>query len=97
MQLGDLANGVIRQLGFEDLSFELVMVGRLFDGGQLLIKPFRDIIHGLAPQAHLVRLNTPPVVGGVLLGMEQAGIKIIAVRQKLVTSSHTLFEPNPNL
>ena len=55
-RVGDLTNGVIRQLGFEDESFEVVMVGKLFDGGQLLIEPFRNTIQAVAPQAQLVRL-----------------------------------------
>jgi N-acetylglucosamine kinase-like BadF-type ATPase len=86
IELGDLTNGVIRQLGFEDLPFEVVLVGRLFDGGQLLIDPFRDTVHTLAPKAQLVRLNTPPVVGGVLLGMEKAGVEIGTVRKNLIAS-----------
>lgn len=90
MELGSLANGVIHQLGFEDLSFEVVMVGRLFDGGQLLIEPFRSTVHTLAPKAQLVRLDIPPVVGAVLLGMELAGMNTHAVRQNLIDSVHSL-------
>lgn len=90
-ELGGLANGVIRQLRFEELSFEVVMVGRLFDGGQLLIDPFRNTIHTLAPKAQLVKLNTPPVVGGVLLGMEKVGVEIDAVRKNLIASGRSLL------
>lgn len=90
-KLGGLANGVIRQLRFEELSFEVVMVGRLFDGGQLLIEPFRSTVHAVAPKAQLVRLNVPPVVGGVLLGMEQAGVEINAVRQNLIASANSFL------
>jgi N-acetylglucosamine kinase-like BadF-type ATPase len=92
MELGSLANGVIRQLRFEDLSFEVVMVGRLFDGGQLLIEPFRRTIHTLAPKAQLVRLDTPPAVGAVLLGMEQAGMNTNAVRQNMIVSMNSLLK-----
>jgi N-acetylglucosamine kinase-like BadF-type ATPase len=90
-QLGGLANGVIRQLGIEDLSFEVVLVGKLFDGGQLLIEPFRNTIHVDAPQAQLVRLKVPPVVGGVLLGMEQVGLEINTVRQRLIGSADAVI------
>ena len=41
-------------------------------------------IHAEAPGARFVRLEAPPVVGGVLLGMEQVGINIADVRPKLL-------------
>jgi len=72
-ELGKLANGVIRQLGFQKLEFEAVLVGSMYDGNPLLIETMRDTIHSIAPGAKLVRLVVPPVVGAVLLGMEQAG------------------------
>ena len=72
-ELGKLANGVIRQLGFQKLEFEVVLVGSMYDGNPLLIETMRNTIHSIAPRAKLVRLNVPPVVGAVLLGMEQAG------------------------
>jgi N-acetylglucosamine kinase-like BadF-type ATPase len=72
-ELGKLANGVIRQLGFQNLEFEVVLVGSLYDGNPLLIETMRATIHSIAPAARLVRLTVPPVVGAVLLGMEQAG------------------------
>jgi hypothetical protein len=37
-----------------------------------------------------VRLTAPPVVGGVLLGMEQVGIRTAAVRQRLNESAKRL-------
>jgi N-acetylglucosamine kinase-like BadF-type ATPase len=72
-ELGKLANGVIRQLGFQELEFEVVLVGSMYDGNPLLIESMRVTIHSIAPGAILVRLTVPPVVGAVLLGMEQAG------------------------
>ncbi len=71
-ELGELAKAVVRQLNFEALEFEVVLLGGMFNGGALLIDPLRDSLAELAPRAHLVRLNTLPVVGAVLLGMEQA-------------------------
>lgn len=71
-ELGHLALGVIRQLDFGGEAFEVVLVGSLFDGGPMLIEPMRDTILKEAPLARLVRLTAPPVVGGVLLGMQQA-------------------------
>jgi len=73
-ELGELARAVIRQLDFQALEFEVVMVGSMFEAGASLIKPMRETITQLAPGARLVRLDVPPVVGAVLLGMEAGGI-----------------------
>ena len=71
-ELGELAKAVIRQLHFEALEFDVVLLGSMFNGGPTLIDPLRESIAELAPCARLVRLQTLPVVGAVLLGMEQA-------------------------
>jgi N-acetylglucosamine kinase-like BadF-type ATPase len=71
-ELGELAKAVIRQLDFAALEFDVVLLGSMFNGGPLLIDPLRASIAELAPRARLVRLQTLPVVGAVLLGMEQA-------------------------
>ena len=77
-ELGEMANGVIRQLNFEDLAFDVVLSGSMFEGGALLIDPMRATIQTVAPKAWLVRLNVPPVLGAVLIGMEQDKILISA-------------------
>jgi N-acetylglucosamine kinase-like BadF-type ATPase len=71
-ELGELTKAVIRQLGFQSLNFDVVLVGSMFEGGQLLIDPMLETIQQLAPGARLVRLSVPPVVGALILGM-QAG------------------------
>jgi N-acetylglucosamine kinase-like BadF-type ATPase len=71
-ELGELAKAVIRQLDFATLEFDVVLLGSMFNGGAVLIDPMRESIAELAPRAKLVRLQTLPVVGAVLLGMEQA-------------------------
>ena len=83
-ELGSLAAGVIRQLGFEALAFDVVLVGSLYDGGPLLTEPMRQTVQAVAPGARLVKLAAPPVVGGVLLGMEQAGLDGRAARRRLI-------------
>ena len=75
-ELGELVKAVIRQLDFHDLEFDVVMVGSMFEAGPMLINPLRESINSLAPGARLVRLDIPPVVGAVLLGMEAAGIEL---------------------
>lgn len=74
-ELGEMANAVIRQLEFENLAFDVVMTGSMFEGGPTLIEPMRETIQKLAPRARLVRLTVPPVIGAVILGMEAAQAK----------------------
>jgi len=86
-ELGEMANGVIRQLNFEDLSFDVVLSGSMFDGGQLLVDPMRETIHSVAPGARLLKLTVPPVVGSVLIGMSAGQHEPSKqIRKKLVES-----------
>jgi N-acetylglucosamine kinase-like BadF-type ATPase len=83
-ELGELANAVIRQLEFENLAFDVVMTGSMFEGGTMLIEPMRETIHKLASKARLVRLHLPPVIGAVILGMEAASLSVTPeVRRRL--------------
>jgi N-acetylglucosamine kinase-like BadF-type ATPase len=86
-ELGELANCVIRQLGFEDLEFDVVQVGSLHDGSPLLTEAMRATVHSLAPGARFIRLKAPPVVGAVLLGMEQAGLVPSAAVRKTIADT----------
>ncbi|MEW5868354.1 MAG: BadF/BadG/BcrA/BcrD ATPase family protein [Chloroflexota bacterium] len=91
-ELGELACAVIRQLDLQDETFEVVQSGSLYEGGALLTEPMRQTIQALAPGAQMVRLTAPPVVGGVLLGMQQAGCDGRAVRQKLIDTASRLWK-----
>jgi N-acetylglucosamine kinase-like BadF-type ATPase len=83
-ELGEMANAVIRQLEFENLAFDVVMTGSMFEGGAMLIEPMRATIHKLASKARLVRLKTPPVLGAVMLGMEAGGLPVTpAIRENM--------------
>jgi len=75
-ELGSLAVGVIRQLGFENREFEIVLVGSMFSNGPRLIDPLQEVVRVVAPGAKYIRLEVPPVVGGVLLGMEKTGARV---------------------
>ena len=70
VELGELANSVIRQLDFEPLAFDVVLTGSMFKGGEMLIGPMRETIHELAPNARFVNLDVPPVIGAAIIGME---------------------------
>jgi N-acetylglucosamine kinase-like BadF-type ATPase len=87
IELGELAVAVIRQLNFQSLEFEVVLVGSMFEGGQLLIEPMRETITQVAAGARLVKLSVPPVVGALLIGMEAGGVQPTPeIRNRLVDS-----------
>jgi len=86
-ELGGMAVGVVNQLGLQKESFDVVLIGSLFDGHPLLQEALGETIREVAPGARLVRLNVPPVVGGVLLGMEAAGVDFLGKRPQLIQST----------
>ncbi len=90
-ELGAMAVGVIHQLNFESLDFEVVLVGSLYHCGPLLLDPLRETVHAVAPRARFVRLDVPPVVGAVLLGMEQAAVNTAGLRSPLINSTQRLL------
>ena len=94
-ELGEMANGVIRQLEFENLSFNVVMTGSMFEGGNLLIAPMQETIHKLAPKARFVRLNAPPVLGAAMLGMEASGFDVTPTIRKNMIDTISSFRNLP--
>jgi N-acetylglucosamine kinase-like BadF-type ATPase len=93
-ELGATAVAVIRQLNIQALEFEVVLVGSLYQMGEMLIAPMRKVITAEAPLARLVQLSAPPVVGGVLLAMQQVGLDPSAIRQNLIQSTCTCIDMN---
>ncbi|MGZ9235507.1 MAG: N-acetylglucosamine kinase [Anaerolineales bacterium] len=90
-ELGELANAVIRQLEFENLAFDVVMTGSMFEGGTMLIEPMQKTICKVAPKARFVRLTVPPVIGAAMLGMEASKIRVTPeIRRKLHESFSAL-------
>jgi N-acetylglucosamine kinase-like BadF-type ATPase len=89
-ELGNSAVGIIRQLGFQKLDFEVVLIGSMFNGGSLAIEPMKQVIWEEAPGARFVRLNCEPVVGGVLLGIQTAGLDPRPIHSRLVENSNLL-------
>lgn len=93
-ELGGMAIGVVNQLSLQGEAFDVVLIGSIFDGHPAIRESLGETIHQVAPGARLVRLDVPPVVGGVLLGMEAAGLDFHSRRQRLVESTNRLLRPN---
>lgn len=91
-ELGHTAVAVIRQLDLAQLEFEVVLVGSVYEMGEMLITPMQQVIMAEAPKAKLVRLSAPPVVGGVLLAMEQVGLNPSPLREYLIKSTQVFIK-----
>jgi N-acetylglucosamine kinase-like BadF-type ATPase len=86
-ELGWLVVSVTRQIGMENETIEIVQSGGVFDGGDLIARPMRQVILQHVPKARITRLEGPPVVGPVLLGMQMAGVDGYQVRQSLIKTA----------
>jgi hypothetical protein len=51
----------------------------------------KDVVLKHCPKAKLIRLDGPPVVGAVLLGMEQAGFDGYSVRDVMVKTAKSVI------
>lgn len=90
-ELGGLAIGVIKQLALESSDLEIVLSGSFYNGSPLIKSLMTETIHTVAPKAQLVRLNAPPVVGGVILAMEQVGLDSTSLRPYLAETAVKLM------
>jgi len=91
-ELGWLAVSVARQIGMENEAVEIIQSGSIFDAGEILTKPMCEVVLRHCPRARISRLDGPPVVGAVLLGMEQAGFDGYSVRGYLVKTAKELIK-----
>jgi hypothetical protein len=52
----------------------------------------RNLVMNHLPKAKLIRLDGPPVVGPLMLGMQMAGIDPYLMRKKLIESAKELVK-----
>lgn len=86
-QLGDLAVGVIKQLDLQQKDFDVILIGSLFGGGSMLTTPLSRVIHRTAPNAHLIRLYSPPVIGAAIMSMKLSGLNPLPNRKMMVENT----------
>jgi N-acetylglucosamine kinase-like BadF-type ATPase len=91
-ELGWLAVAVARQIGMENDEVEIVQSGSVFNAGDIITNPMRDIVLKHCPKAKIIHLDCPPVVGSVLLGMEQANFDGYAVRGRIIQTAKELVK-----
>ena len=91
-ELGWLAVSVARQIGMENDAVEIIQAGSVFDAGALITEPMQALVLQHCPKAQLKRLDGPPVVGAVMLGMEVAGFDGYAVRDEIVKTAKEIMK-----
>ncbi len=91
-ELGWLAVSVARQIEMETEEVEVIQSGSIFEAGEVLTEPMKELVLKHCPRAKLSRLDGPPVVGAVILGMEQAGFDGYAVRDQIVRTAKEIVK-----
>ena len=91
-ELGWLAVSVARQIDMENDEVEIVQSGSVFEAGNIIVEPMQNIILKHLPKAKMRRLDGPPVVGPLMLGMQMAGIDPYPMREKLIATAKELVK-----
>jgi N-acetylglucosamine kinase-like BadF-type ATPase len=91
-ELAWLAIAVARQIEMENEEVEIIQSGSIFEAREIITDPMRDLVLEHCPQARLIRLDGPPAVGAVILGMEQAGCDGYAIRDRIVRTAKEIVK-----
>lgn len=91
-ELGWLAVSVARQIEMENDEVEIIQSGSVFEAGELITQPMREIVIQHCPNAKLIRLDGPPVVGAVILGMEKVNFDGYAIRDHIVRTAKEIVK-----
>jgi len=71
-ELGRLAISVIQKLKLGSRAFRVACVGSVFRSGEVVLKPLREAVHSIAPQAEIGPPHHPPAIGAAKLANEPA-------------------------
>jgi N-acetylglucosamine kinase-like BadF-type ATPase len=91
-ELGWIAISIARQIEMENEEVEIVQSGSVFEAGELIMQPMQNLVMKHLPKAKLIRLDGPPVVGPLMLGMQMAGIDPYPLREKLIETAKELVK-----
>jgi N-acetylglucosamine kinase-like BadF-type ATPase len=91
-ELGWLAVAVARQIEMENEEVEVIQSGSVFEAGEIITNPMRDVVMKYLPKAKLMRLDGPPAVGAVILGMEQVDFDGYAVRDNMICTAKEIVQ-----
>jgi len=91
-ELGWLAVSVARQIEMENDEVEIIQSGSVFESGNIITNPMRGVVLKHCPKAKIIRLDGPPVVGAVILGMEQINFDGYSIRDTMVRTAKEIIE-----
>jgi len=91
-ELGWLAVSVARQIEMENEEVEVIQSGSVFEAGEMITNPMRNVVMKYLPKAKLMRLEGPPAVGAVILGMEQVDFDGYAVRDIMICTAKEIVK-----
>jgi N-acetylglucosamine kinase-like BadF-type ATPase len=91
-ELGQMACGVICQLGLENEPVEVVLIGSLYNSHPLMTESLEETVRAVAPAARFIRFEAPPVIGAALLGMEQVlGAEAYRLRDTVIETTNKVI------
>ncbi|BBI36302.1 N-acetylglucosamine kinase [Cohnella abietis] len=78
IELGKQAQAVIKKLGMENESFDVVLAGSIITRGEgdFVRAYIEQAVQGISPHAGIVKLGLEPVIGAVWLAVEASGIEL---------------------
>jgi len=90
--MAELVTAGLMRFNMTGLDVDVVLSGSIFKGqGSLLPEVIAANIHMIAPKARLVNARYEPVVGALLLGLEEVGVKVDEqIRRNIEDSSQEL-------
>lgn len=95
-ELGELVIAVARQIGMVYSSPDVVFVGGLFRGTPSLKTLVAQKVDSVIPKVTYLPMQAPPVVGAVILGMEQAGMSATALQTARIEMQIKAAKPWPS-
>ncbi len=94
--LGETAVVIARRLDMLADEFDVVLAGGLFRGASTLLEQaVQDALGPHVPGARLVRLEPPPVVGAVLMALEQYGVELTPAQRRSLDAQVTAAVRRP--
>lgn len=96
-ELGTMIAGLIKKAGLESEAIPVVLSGSMYvmDEHQQLIKPLEVRLKSTVPYAELQIVKCPPVIGAVIMGLNQLSIRLSPeVKEKMKTYNRVDYRHN---
>jgi N-acetylglucosamine kinase-like BadF-type ATPase len=91
-ELGWLAVAVARQIEMQNDDVEIVQSGSVFEAGDIIMDPMKEVVLQHCPKAKLIRLVGAPVIGPLMFGMQLTGIDPYPMRAKIIETAKEIMK-----